>query len=429
MSYITLLRDVRTFCLWSGQLLSEAGDRLYTMAMLWLAYQLTGSASATALASLSESLALTAVGLVGGVLIDRVDRFVVVIWVDVLRAALVVSLPFAAHFGTLNLGLLVAVGTAMGALNALFEPALSALLPSLVPREQFPALAGLMDTPSRFARLLGPGSAGLLLAWMPVTGFFWLDAASFLVSAASLAMIRRWTGGAAPSTSFPSARTSTVLEDLRAGFAIVWTNWRLCRLFIAQIFGSVAFSAFSLGVLLLATQQLHAGLAGYGWLIGAYGAGSLIGNFASGNFDWGRWRWSIAIGGWAGIGLGFVLLGQTRFITLASISTLVAGFCGSMAHVARATWTGQHVPDQHLGKVYSLQYLSEAVAAAIGAALCGLLLDRNAPSQVLTGAGAVMMTVSALALALPKSRDPDTMYRIYERYQFSHLPVEQDRHR
>jgi MFS family permease len=414
--YITLLRDFRTFCLWGGQLLSEAGDRLYAMAMLWLAYQLTGSASATALASLSESLALTAVGLAGGVLIDRIDRFRVVIWVDVLRALLVLSLPLAASFGTLNLGVLVGAGICLGALNALFEPALNALLPSLVAREQFPSLAGLMDTPSRFARLLGPGSAGLLLSWIPVTGFFWLDAASFLVSAGSLTAVRKWTGRPAAPTHPSSRRTRTVIGDVRAGLLTVWSNRRLRALFITQIFGTAAFAAFSLGALFLATRQLRSGLAGYGWLIGAYGAGSLIGNFVCGNVDWGRWRWSIAVGGWVGIGLSFALLGQAHSIMLATACTLAAGVCGSLAHVARSAWVGEHVPDHHLGKVYSLQYLSEAVSSAVGAPLCGLLLDYISPGAVLVGAGAVMIVVSALALVLSKLRDADTMYGIYERY-------------
>jgi DHA3 family macrolide efflux protein-like MFS transporter len=416
VSYITLLRDFRTLFLWGGQLLSEAGDRLYAMAMLWLAYQLTGSASTTALASLSQSLALTAVGLAGGVLIDRVNRFRVVIWVDVLRALLVLSLPLAASFGALNFGVLVGAGICLGALNALFEPALNALLPSLVPREQFPGLAGLMDTPSRFARLLGPGSAGLLLSWMPVNGFFWLDAASFLVSAGSLVAVRRWTGNPATPPYSPSRRTSTVIEDVRAGLVTVWSNRRLRALFISEIFGNAAFAAFSLGALFLANSQLHSGLAGYGWLIGGYGAGSLIGNFVCGNLGWGRWRWSIAIGGWAGIGLSFALLGETHSIPLAIVCTLVAGMCGSMAHVARSTWIGQHVSDQHLGKVYSLQYLSEAVSSAIGAPLCGLALDHASPGAVLVAAGAVMVTVSGLVYSLSKSRNPDTMYGIYERY-------------
>lgn len=391
MQYFNLLRRPVPLLLWLGQVTSTAGDRLYAMAMLWIAYQLTGSTTTMAAVSLFESIPLALVGLVGGALVDRWDRLRTMIAIDAVRAVLVLALPAAYTFGMLQPWHLMAVGICMGALGALFDPALQATLPALVPPAQFPGLAGLMDTPSRLARMLGPGLAGVLLTLMPAVHFFTLDAATFAVSGLCLGMVAlRW----APATpSYKDRPARNLRTEIAAGWRLVSGSRNLSAIFLVDGLGNVGFVAFTLGGLLLAED-----VGSYGLLIAAYGAGSLLGNLTVGNLDLSGWRVYLSVGGWVGIGLGFALLGVTSGTPWALAAVALSGLSGSMAHVSRATYIGQTVPSEHLGKVYSFLKLWTTLCAAVGTLLCGWLLEYLPAAAVITGAGILMMLASGGAL-------------------------------
>jgi DHA3 family macrolide efflux protein-like MFS transporter len=279
MRYLNLLRRPGPLLLWVGQVTSTAGDRLYLMAMLWLALQLTGSTQSMAAVSLFESIPLVLVGLIGGALIDRRDRLRLMIGIDMVRAVLVLALPLLYLAGRLHPWHLMAVAVGMGAVGALFDPALQATLPAMVAPGEFAGLAGLMDTPSRFARLLGPGLAGILLTFMPAAHFFTLDSATFAVSAISLIFVLlRWPPPAQPAKVRPARN---LLREIPVGWQTLRSDSNLLAFLAVDGVGNLGFPAYTLGGLVLATGRLHAGVGGYGLLLAAYGIGSLAGR--------GRW--------------------------------------------------------------------------------------------------------------------------------------------
>lgn len=398
MRYLRLLRCPAPLLLWTGQVTSTAGDRLYMMAILWLAYELTGSTATMAAVSLFETMPAVLVGLVGGALLDRWSRLHTMVAVDAIRAVLVLALPLAWWLGTLQPWHLMVTGLCMGALGALFQPALDAVLPGLVPAEDFPGLAGLMDTPSRLARLLGPGFAGLLLAIMPIVHFFTLDSVSFAVSAVCITLILRRTA-VTNATPQQTEAPRHFREDLTDGWRHLRGSRTLIAIFTVDVVGNVGFAAYSIGALVLATSRLQAGAGGYGLLIAAYGAGSLAGNLVVGNAGAPRWRVPVAVGGWTGIGLGFLGLALAPSLAWAIGAVAVSGASGSMAHVSRATYIGQTVPDRHLAKVYSLLRLLTTLAGSAGTVLMGWLMDRAAPERVIGVTGIALAAVSLLTLA------------------------------
>jgi DHA3 family macrolide efflux protein-like MFS transporter len=378
--------------------LSTAGDRLYMMAMLWMSLQFTGSAKGMAITALCESLMFTIVGLVGGAVIDRWSRTKSIIIIDGIRAILVLFIPTAYGLGVLNIWLIVGLGTCMGALDAIFQPAFDALLPSLVSRKQFPGLTGLMDTPSRLARLFGPGMSGLLLAWMPMVGFFALDSFSFVMSAASLFAVHLFHRVNPVVRTLAKPMSHRLRADIGAGIRIVMKDRILRTLFAVECLGNLAFVAYTLGGLLLAIRQLNIGITGYGLLIAAYGVGSLVGNSVAGNLNLGKWRAMAVIGGWAGIGCGFILLGLSKSILPALVGIAIAGAFGALAHVSRNTLIGQRVPEPDLGKVYSLQYIVTTLATALGTVLCGIVLDLWPANFVIVFAGGFLLLSNIVIL-------------------------------
>lgn len=184
----TLLRHRPVLAIWLGQLLSVTGDRFFALAVMWVALQRSGPMT-MGLVAIAESVPYIAMGAVGHPIVSRFVSFRRLAGVDAVRAGLTVLLPFAwMEAGT---PAMLAVVAALGGLGAVFDPALSALVPELVDEPQRPVLVALMDLTTRLARIGGPALAGVLLAVAPMTALFVADAATFAVSAVALALLGR----------------------------------------------------------------------------------------------------------------------------------------------------------------------------------------------------------------------------------------------
>lgn len=375
MSYIRLLFQPIPRWLWLGQTLSATGSRLHSLALLWIAYQLTGSALAMGATGVLDSIVATVVGLAGSAYADRRDRLLMAALVDTARAVFVLALPCLIWTGHLHYIWLLVFSVVMGAFDALFDPAFEGALPGLMDRQTFYTLAGLLDTPSRLARIFGPGFAGMLLTVLPVSGFFVLDALSFAASAISILRVRQLSPESR-STSNRDGSAFTWHSGLK-GLRFIAGHRPLLIVFSMDFVGNLGFPVFSLGGVMLMTHSLHAGLAGYGWFIGAYGIGSLFGNGLSGNWNVPIPRPIQATGGWLGIGLAFAGMGLVHSLAADLCLSAFAGAFGAMAHVSRAAYLASEVPSGMLSKVHGVRNINGVVSSAIGMAVCGVLLDRT----------------------------------------------------
>ncbi|MFG3101889.1 MFS transporter [Streptomyces sp. NPDC048182] len=259
--------------LWAGQALSVFGDRLYAMAVMWIAFEESG-AFAMGLVAIAESAPYIVLGTVGRRLVGRFGSLRALAAIDVVRAGLVAVLPLAwVHLGLVGALALVLVA---GFAGAVFDPNLGSLTPELVEQRDVQAVSGLMDLSGRIARIAGPGAAGLLLAVMPMTTLFWLDGATFLVSAAALALLSR---------SGPTVRQDYAPEKETApAQARMLLRSRPDTAVAVGIHGvGIAAQTVALALPAFITLQLGAGAGTYGAALAATGAGALAANGLAGN--------------------------------------------------------------------------------------------------------------------------------------------------
>ncbi|MFH8260616.1 MFS transporter [Streptomyces roseolus] len=273
LSYVRLLRSRSVLTLWVGQALSVFGDRLYAMAVMWIAFEESG-AFAMGLVAIAESVPYILLGTIGRRLVGRFGSLRALATVDVVRAGLVAALPLVwTHLGLVGALALVLVA---GFAGAVFDPNLGALTPELVEKRDVQAVSGLMDLSGRIARIAGPGAAGLLLAIMPMTTLFWLDGATFLVSAAALAALARHSPvvrqDRAPAKEAAPAQARMLLRtQLDTAVAI-------------GIHGvGIAAHTVALALPAFITLQLGAGAGTYGAALAVTGAGALAANGLAGN--------------------------------------------------------------------------------------------------------------------------------------------------
>ena len=213
--------------LWVGQVISHFGDALFMVGIFFLALEITGSkASAGLLLSLNFVPAL-ALGLFAGAFADRHDRRRVMLAADLLRLVAVAAIPLLHAWGRLSPPLLGAALFLLATGSTLFNPAMKAIVPELVPPQQLTTAAALFQLSEFAALVAGPALAGLVV--IPALGsihLFTIDAATFVVSGLcvlALAPIARRPAHALgddptnPGRLLTAAPTTSVWQEVRGG--------------------------------------------------------------------------------------------------------------------------------------------------------------------------------------------------------------------
>ncbi len=199
---MTRFRDVLTnrnfFFLWLGQVISNFGDRLNQMALVALVYQ-RNPGSEIALAKLISFtiIPVFVVGPIAGVWVDRLNRRKIMIISDLLRGILVLSIPLFIMAHQILLVYLAVFLTF--SLSRFFIPSKMALIPELVPKDKLLVANTLNDTTHMIGNVVGLVVAGVIvnITFIGAIGGFYIDSATFFISATLIAMIarRKFTGG------------------------------------------------------------------------------------------------------------------------------------------------------------------------------------------------------------------------------------------
>jgi transmembrane secretion effector len=405
MHVLRLLRQPVPRAIWLGQLLSVTGDKLYGIAVLWLVLQLTGSATLMAAVVLAESIPYVIVGFFGAGFITRAGRLQAMIRLDLLSAAAVAIIPATYLCGLKSMLLLAAVAGAVSSFRALFDPALHAVLPDAVAARDLQPMIALADSSDRLARAMGPSGVGLLLLVVPEIHLLTIDALTFIASAAALAMVAGRLRSRLPlAVGDPWPRGS-----LMDGIAEIVSKQTLRVGVAVRASCNVVWAAFTIGVPFELTQRLHAGLSGYGLILGAFGAGNLAGNLLSGSPRVERSLLAVYCMAWALVGIAFLLLSAATSLALAVAATACAGVFTPLANVSMDTHIADVVPSERLSRVYAAQRVTVVGASTLGSFVMAVAINATSGAAVIAIAGTWMLLIGLFALiriSLGPSRRP-----------------------
>jgi MFS family permease len=204
--------------LWAGQSVSLFGTLIGRFAFqLVAAITLEASPLQMSVLRVFDMAPALLIGLVAGVWVDRLRRRPLLIWADLGRTLLLLSVPAAALLGALRIELLYLVGFSVGVMATVFDVAYRSYLPSIVRRDQLVEANARLQATNSVAEVAGFGLAGGLVQVLTAPIAVLVDALSFLVSAVSLALIRR-----PESPPSPSAERLGTWPEIRDGLGVVW---------------------------------------------------------------------------------------------------------------------------------------------------------------------------------------------------------------
>jgi predicted MFS family arabinose efflux permease len=282
---VTLLRHRSPRPLVAGQATSNVGDASYAVALPWYVLGAHGGIALLGTVLVAYGVPRTGLIAVGGWASDRWGSRTVMLASDMARAVAVAALAAAAGLGPARAFVLIPIAVVLGAGEGLFLPASYSVLPSLVPSEDLQAANALASGGTQLAALAGPAIGGALVALASPSLAFALDAASFAVSAATLARLR-----AAPPVTTPSSASAadtegatSAAEEATSTFALL----RSQRVLQVTLLLAVALNVGAGGVIevalpALAHGPLHSGAGGYGLILAAIGAGTMLGALIAG---------------------------------------------------------------------------------------------------------------------------------------------------
>jgi MFS family permease len=272
-----LWRDRDFVRLWSAQTVSAFGARI-TREGLPIAAVLTLGASPAEvglLAAISHGPALL-VGLAAGGFVDRSRRRGIMMAADLVRAAVLATIPVTALLGVLTLPQLYLAAGLVGAASVLFEIADHAYLPSLVARDDIGRANASFSATESVAEIGGPALAGLLFQVLAAPIAIAANAVTYVVSALFLAGIRR---PEPPTQAEPHARWT---DDIALGFGVALRHPLARPVFLSSWMQSLAGGMFSALYILFCVKVVGLTPGLLGLTIAAGGAGALIGATTAG---------------------------------------------------------------------------------------------------------------------------------------------------
>lgn len=186
-----LWRHREFLLLWSGQSISDVGTAIsiVVLPLVAVVYLHADAIEVGALAAL-EYLPWLLIGLPAGVWVDRSGKRMLMLWCDAIRAVLLGSVPVAAAWDALTIGQLFAVAFGTGLATVVFQVAYQTYVPVVVERDDLPEANAKLLGSGSVAQFAGPGIGGLLVQLVRAPFALIADAASYLISAVSLLLMR-----------------------------------------------------------------------------------------------------------------------------------------------------------------------------------------------------------------------------------------------
>jgi MFS family permease len=398
-------RDFRL--LWAGLAVSLVGDGLWLVAIAWQVIELGGGPVQLSIVTTLFAVGLVSCVLIGGVVADRVSRRRVMLAADVVRGGTTLTLGLLAVTGSLELWHLAVGGCAIGAAEAFFVPAFTALVPQLVPADELLAANGLEGVIRPLAvQSAGPALGGLLVAATDPGVAMLANAGTYATSVAFLLAM-----SAVPATRDPGARAGSgpgsVLAEMAEGARYVRSQrWLWGTLLFAMV--AILFLLGPLEVLLpfAVRDRTGGGSSEYGLLLAVYGVCSAAGALAISSRPLPRRYMTVMLVGW-GVGtLPIAAIGVLDVLWAMALVLAVTGFCDAIGQVVWGTLLQRRVPAHLQGRVASLDWFVSLALLPVSMALAGPAGELVGVTAVFVAAG-VMTAISGLGVlfALRLRRD------------------------
>jgi MFS family permease len=387
-AYLLRARGFRL--LWLGEVVSQVGDGLNKVALLWFVYQTHHSALKTSVVGVLQTLPALLLSPLIGVYLDRWSKKRTLIVVSLAHGALVALLPLLYALGVLTLGLLYGLVLVTSVVATFYGPALTLAVPFIVESAELRAANALIQSTGTIGVLLGPLVAGVAISAVGMANALYIDAGTFIFFVVCMAFVRVREPPRPPPS--PSTR-SELGRELRAGLSFMLrrqTGILLLTLVASlQNFGASAF-IFLLPTLAKGQFSVHA----IGGLWSAFGGGMLLAALliASIRNDPRHGLTRLVPAALAAGGIAVVVLTRVHGRFAAGALMIVIGFAAAALGPVVITLLEEGTPEALRGRVLTTFNTANMAMAMLGMVAFGWAADRFGGTPALIAVGVVLLS-------------------------------------
>jgi MFS family permease len=353
--------------LWLAQIISAAGDAIYQIALFWLVLEITGSSTTTGLIAMAAFLPAMLFGLYAGVIADKYNRKLIMIFSNLSQALTVIVIPIILYFGYENIFLIGILAFVRASFSTFFPPALNALVPMITSKDRLVRVNSILATSGQLAYLIGPLAAGVILSVVSIQYLFVIDSASFLFAILILLFIMLPAKPKVVDKHFSS------IKEIFSGIQYIKQNKPLGMLFILTIINNFFIMGLAfVGMLILVKDALGGTASQYAYVEAGLAFGMLIGSVLvyriGSRINIGK----LLLIGMILDGVTYSIMCFTESINFVFIFIVIHAIGIPMITISRTAIIQKHSPNKYHGRLFSLVHLSVVGVTALASAVVGI---------------------------------------------------------
>ncbi len=385
-------RDFRL--MWIGACTSSIGTWMQIVAQGWLIYRLSHSSFLLGLDQFLGGLPIFLFTLIGGVVADRIERRKILLisqWVQMASAAILTALVTT---GVVQVWEILCLSFVSGLAQAFGGPAYSALIPTLVDREDMPNAIALNSIQFNLAVTVGPALAGITLAKLGEKWCFGLNAISFLAPIISLSMIS--------ARFLPEKSAESMFKSLMQGFRFIWQHGAMVGVVVLAFMMTFLSMPMRTYIPVFVQDIFHRGPETYGNLLSLMGVGSIVGSLGVASLGNISKKGQFALASLICLGAGISIFSLSKFLPV-SYAVLVLVGASMMAVFATVTSLVQLIVTNEMrGRVMSVYNFAFRGGMPMGNLATSWLVPKYTAPLVLGVNGFLLVLVALYFLVVQR---------------------------
>ena len=333
-------------------------------------------------------------GLVGGVVADRFDKRKILIVCQTITLVNYVAIATLVATGVVQVWHVLLSAFVMGCSMSFNQPTRTALVPSLVKKDELHSAVALNSAAMNVTRVVGPGMAGVLIAPLGISGVYYISAVVYVLTLAATIIMR------VPPVTAREVRTS-FYTDMGETFRYVYRTKNILALALLALVPMVFGMPYMIVLPVFADHVLHVGASGYGWLQSAAGVGALVVVLVIAALTRVARKGLFTLISVFAFGALLMVFSQSDWFPLSLVILGFVGLTGTAARVLINTSMLEIAPPELRGRVMSVYTLDRGLVP-LGTMVIGPLADAvGAPLALLAMGGVCMVLPVLMGLRFP----------------------------
>jgi MFS family permease len=391
----------------AGLVLAMFADGIWTVGVVWQVIGMGGGPGQLSLVTAVAAVGMVASTLLGGVLADRMSKRTILVALEAAKLIAIGGVGVLALTGTIALWHLVLVSLIGGITTGIYYPTYSAMIPSLVPREELMAANGIEGVlrPTIF-QAAGPALAGGLIA-MSSPGVAIVGSAVASALSGAFYLLMRPT----PATQEARAKGDLVrgtITDIAEGFGYMWrTPWLLATLLYSLVLVLLVMGPIEVLVPFAIKDRLSGDAGDHAIVLAAFGFGAGLGAIILASMPMPRRYLSVMFVIWGLCSVPLVAIGLATELWVFVVAAFVLGMAFDGPMVLWGTLLQRRVPPHMLGRISSLDFFVSIALMPVSMAIAAPVSELIGLTATFVIAGLVPVPLAAIAFFAFRLRDDE----------------------